>query len=273
MSGIKDMLFGSKAQKSKVVDTTPDAYKALRAPVAGGISDLIGQGGGTYDGPLVAGLSDDERSILDTIFKSFGGATTAGTDAARGTLMDTAGGKYLAPESNPYLAATIEAAQRSTRDAFKNDILPSLKERFTMAGHTIAPSGSSPFEEAFAKTSGNYLNTLADIATSISGQNYDAERTRQVAAASALPEIDAADLSRVTTALQQIALPRLVEQYGIEQGQKLFTERMNRLLELLSIGAQASSGAQAKLEGAPRSPGLIEQVLGKVAGAGLGKII
>lgn len=276
MSGAGDFLFGESGSSSEVVDVTPDEFRRLRGPLADELSRLIQSGGGpTFGGPFTAGLSPEEGQLLGN---AFGASTRSGlTDRARETMGRTIEGDFLSPESNPFLQETIRAAQRPVIEQFQDVTLPRLRSQFTRAGQSVqarpGPSGeglSSPFDEAVSRTSRGAMNALSDISTNIASQNFQQERSRQQTAAQNAPAFERAELDRLVQGLQTQALPRLIEQQGIDQGLKEFRRRMNTLLEVLRVGGGLSAPQTAVLPGVQGTSGFLGNV-GQGIGQGLGQ--
>lgn len=263
MSAVGDLLFGSKPEPGRIVDVTPDEYAGLRGPIAASIRNIINTGGGpSYTGPLAAGMSDQEKALLD---RAIGQAMSGGAgDASRDFLTSLLRGGG----ENPFLADAIRAAQRPTLEAFQDVVMPRLKADFTRAGQFVQEGGSSPFDRAAALASRGLANSLADIATNISFGSFENERNRQLEAARVAPAVEAAELDRTVKGLQAAALPRLIEELGIERGIQEFTRRVQVLLEALRLGGSVSSPTAIPVAGTPGSTGLIGSFLQAVAGSG-----
>lgn len=236
-------------------------------------------------------------------------------DAASQQLQQVISGQGLSPDSNPFLAATIDAATRPILETFEQDTLPGLRGLFTRAGQQVQNLGSSPFAEALARERTGVANAIGDVATNLAGQNFQAERARQQQAATlgttlaeqafqaerarqqegatlgatlaeqaaqaerarqqqatlAAPAFGQAELERIAQGLETVALPRLVEQYGIDMGIEEFRRRQQSLLEALRIAGGLASPTAAVLPGQAPTTGLLgELVSGFGEGAGRG---
>lgn len=245
---ILSMIFGGSktdqqsTSSSVPSDQTPDAYKNLRDPFAGGLSSLLSQylttGGPQYGGPLTTPASGNENSILSMLMGQTGDATGRSQ-----YLSDVIGGKYLpgGQNSNPFLDAVIKSAQRSTLTGLDTTLSRDLPGRFTAAGQSIASNGagsggSSAFDRAAATATSGVSQTLGDIATNIGSNAYGTERQLQQAAV----PISQAEVDTTIKNLQAQALPRLIQENGIDRGIALFQQQTQSLLQLLqSIGAVA----------------------------------
>lgn len=265
MSFVKDVLFGKKGTPAQVVDTTPSQFTALRAPVASGITDIINTGGGpAFEGPMVAGLSDQERSMIDRIFSASESPVSA---AANPMLQRTLEGEFLSPESNPFLQAMIDAAVKQTTTAFNENVMPRLRGDFTKAGQRVQEQGSSPFDMAAARASSGLADAVANIATTMGFQNFENERQRQMQAASQAPVIEAQQLDNMVKTAQAVALPRLVEQFGIDRGMEEFQRRIQTLLNALQIGGQVSQPSTVTMPGTEGTMGIVPTMVAGAAGS------
>lgn len=233
------MSFGTSASqsKSKSKDMTPSAYRALRWPVMGQLSSIMATGGGPrYEGPLVAGLTADELAGIGSANMLARSNPSAGV--SRTELERTIRGGYLTPESNPFLRASIEAAQRPTLEAFE-DAIAADRAAFAGAGQSV--NASSPFAYARGLAERGLANALGDISTRIAGSAYESERARQLQATGALEEIDRGEMQRTMDALQASALPRLIEQLGYDKGLEEFRRRQEMLFQAIGLAGQLSS--------------------------------
>ncbi len=279
MSFVKDLFGGSKSsQSSTPVDMTPEEFKALRGPVADALKALFGGGldfaGGSFGGVtdpsrFTAGLAAGESDLLSRV-GSLTGAPSGALSGAQSFLQSQLGGAGLSPESNPFLAATIAAAQRPLIDQFQNIDLPNLISSFTGAGQRVQPGGSSAFDRASAIASSGLAGALGDISTNLSGQNFQAERARQQQAVTQASQLQTADVQNTIAGLQAQALPRLIEQFGIDRGLEEFNRRIETVLQAIQLAqglplqtvGQESQGTQKT------TPNIIGTLGGIAFGAG-----
>ena len=240
MGFVKD-LFGGTTERRDVVpeDVVPTEFKELRRPVSDVLQGLIGTtaevGGGTPSGESIftAPITGLESQLVSQL-----GQGNPLLGAAQGLLGDTLSGQFLDPQSNPFLLDTIRAAQRSTIEGFQDVALPRFQRGFAAAGQNVGPGGSSAFDRAAAIATRGLTSTLGDIATNIAGQNFQAERGRQVQAISQVSELSSAEVNNTVQSLQAAALPRLIEQFGINQGVQEFNRRIDILLQALGVARQ-----------------------------------
>jgi hypothetical protein len=238
--GVFDFLFGGKKESTKPVDVTPPELASLRSPFANTLKTLFGTTGSeaslagvpSYSGPLTAPITPGEETALSTL------TTEDPLQAQRRSLLtDTLAGKFLpgAEGSNPFLSAAIEAAQRPTLEGLVQTLSRTLPGRFTQAGQFVQPQGSSAFDYAAAQASTGAANALKDIATNISFGGYEAERGRQQGAIPLAQQ----EVQTMLENLQAQALPRLIQENGIERGLSLFKDRLTAFLQALQLATQA----------------------------------
>lgn len=157
------------------------------------VQGLIGQAlGMAGSAPSFTGA---EQGLMGQISQLAG--PSALTGAASQQLQQIISGQGLSPDSNPFLSATIDAATRPLVETFQQQTMPGLRSMFTAAGQQVQGLGSSPFSEALALERTGLANAIGDVSTNIAGQNYQAERARQMQAALAAP----------TFGLQQLQAP------------------------------------------------------------------
>lgn len=185
-----------------------------------------------YNGPLTAGLGANEQTTLNALMnqQKTGGASNP-ANVALLDLIKTGGGM------NPFLDAAIKAAQRPTLQGLEETLTRDLPGRFTQAGQFIQPQGSSAFDRAAAIATRGAADANADIATNMSYQNYNAGQDRKLDAAKSLPGVQATEIDNLIKNLQAQALPRLIQDQGIDRGLALFKDRVDNLLKTLGITA------------------------------------
>lgn len=132
-----------------------------------------GQGSQQFPGSTSVPLSQDTMTALDMIRqKASLGSPLMG--AANQNAQDTIEGKYLSPDSNPY-----------------------LKDTFNQASNAVNSAVNGQFSAAGRYGSGAQTGVLADknnqLATDIYGGNYQAERARQAAMTGLAPSLASAD--------------------------------------------------------------------------------
>lgn len=265
MGGLVGGLFGSKGTPSQIIDTTPEAFANLAGPVAQGLTSLFSSGGGpAFPGPFSAPLGGQEQTLLGNIFGQVQ-QPGAGAQAAMPLLQQIISGQFMSPQSNPFLAQSIASAQRPILEQFQEQVMPRLQAEFTRAGQFIQPQGSSPFDRSSALASRGLANALGDVSTNLTAENFAAERARQLPAAQLAAGLDAQQLQSTLQGLQAAALPRMIEDLGIERGMQEFQRRVQVLLQ--ALGA-AGTLAQPQTQVLPGTPGQAGQAGSLLQGIG-----
>jgi len=104
-------------------------------------------------------------------------------DQAQGELSKTMSGAYLSPDSNPYLRGTYDAAAGRMADAYKNG---TGAQTNAAAGFGGAFGGSAQ-SELQGQQSRAFGDSLGQLGLGLYGQNFQAERGRQLGAAQFAP--------------------------------------------------------------------------------------
>lgn len=231
-------LFGGSTSTQEPKDVTPPELQQLRSPFASAISNLFNFNNiPTYNPNATNGtgavptapITSNEQTLLNTMMGQLNDPTRADL------LQKTLSGYFLPGQegSNPFLQATIEAAQRPTLQGLEETLSRALPGRFTQAGHFTNPQGSSAFDRAAAIATRGASQTLGDIATNIASGAYTSERGNQNEAL----KLQSQDVQTTINALQAQALPRLIQQYGIDQGMEQFKTRIQAVLQALQTAS------------------------------------
>lgn len=104
-------------------------------------------------------------------------------DQAQGELSRTISGAYLSPDSNPYLKSTFDSAASRMADAYKTG---TAAQTNAAAGFGGAFGGSAQ-QELQGVQNRAFGDSLGQFANNLYGQNYQAERGRQLGAVQAAP--------------------------------------------------------------------------------------
>lgn len=254
MTGVLNAIFGGSQSNQNTQSTstqqnyTNPSLSGLAPGLASNLQQLLSSFGSTTanaGNPTAAStptpqapVTGQEGNLLNTIGSQVG----PGTDSAA-YIKQVLNGNYLpgSPNQNPYLSAAITAAQRPTLDNLTQTLTKDLPGRFAAAGQSLQPNspgstggGSSAFDNAAALAFQSAANTSTDIASNIGSNAYNAERGNQNVAAG----LDQNEVNNTISALQASALPRLIQQNGLDQGLSLFQSQISNLLDVLkTIGA------------------------------------
>ena len=220
---------GGSSGSSKAKDVTAPEFQELRSPFAGQIgSQLPALQGITADTPtlgdgldpsqFVQGISAQEQGIVDQIAGTQLAGGSPEAQAAADLRTRTIQGEFLQP-NEAQLAALNRPTIRAFEEARRGDV-----GAFTQAGQNIQES--SPFFRARSIAQEGLAGALANA----NAQVFLNERGIQ---ADTAQQANAQDAQRVQTAvasLQATALPRLVQDLGIERGLQAFDARRDALL-------------------------------------------
>jgi hypothetical protein len=179
------------------------------------------------------------------------------TQSAQRETLDTIGGKYLSPDSNPYLQQTF--------DSLTNRIGRNVDSRFVDANRY----GSEAHKRNLAESYG-------DVGTQLYGQNYQTERGRQQAAAFGAPGMAQSDYGDIQ-ALGNVGMQReqKADQYLQDQmnrfnfQQQLPQQKLNQYMNTLrGIGGGTNTTSQPVYS----SP-MIAGMGGAATGAGIASLM
>lgn len=265
---MKKTLFGTSP---KAQDLTPPEFVGLRGPLTQTLTDLIRSGGfPEFQGNFTAPLTGDETGTLAALNAAARGQGAAGegTGAAQDLLTQTLRGDFLSPDSNPFLRSTIEAASRPILQQFEDELL-NQRAQFTAGGQAVTQGASSPFALAEARRQTGLANALGDVGTNIAFGNLANERGLQNQAVQLQQQQQQAEVQNLLQTLEANALPRLIEQFGIDQGLAEFQRLQAQLLQLLGLTGNLAIGQQAIL---PGTQGIV-QSFAQGAGQGVGQSV
>jgi hypothetical protein len=148
-----------------------------------------------YFTSTVAPLTSEHNAAMDLITaRALAGSPL--TNSAQANLYDTIQGKYLDPESNPYLKDTYQYAADDITRNWKNSVLPQLNATASRSG-AFGGSGHQLLE---GESMRGLANELGRTATNLYGTNYNNERANQlksIAMAPSMAETDYSDMSRL----------------------------------------------------------------------------
>lgn len=250
---LKTMFGGSKTE-SGPVDMTPPEFAGLRPQLTFALNSMLSGKGPQYSGPMFSPMGGNEQSVLDQLMASTGPQT------GRNALLDqTIAGGFLPgqPGGNPFLQAAIEAAQRPTLEGLTRTLTRDLPGRFTQAGQFVQPQGSSAFDTAAATATTGAANAMSDIATNMSFGAHETERTRQQ---QAIP-LQQQEVDTTIKNLQAQALPRMIQELGIERGLALFQQNTQQLLQVLGLMGQMSQPVIANTSSGEAERGIMPALI------------
>lgn len=256
-----------KSKPATIQDVTPSEFSALRDPLAATLSQFLagGSSAGGFPGPFVAPITSEETASINRIRGLTSGAPpteAAATDLLRRTLS----GEFLTPESNPFLEAMFTAAARPVIRNFQDVVQPELRAQFTRGGQFIQPGSSSPFATALARAGTGFTENLTDLAAQIFGPAYQFERGLQQGAVPQAIALGQEPLRRETINLAVQALPREIEQRGIDAAMQNFFQATGLQLDAAQLAALV---ANPNLVTVPGSPSTFSQITSGLTQAAL----
>ena len=209
-----------------------------------------------FQGQRIAGLSPEQQMGMNmTTSRALNGSPVM--NAAQANLTDTLSGRYMSPDSNPWLKQNVDTALGQAGSA--------INSQFNKPG----AFGSSAHEGVMANQFGN-------IASQMYGQNYDQERTRQMQANMFAPQAAAADYADAQALMGVGNINREMTQSLIDQdyadwqqAQQYPYMQSDFMKNAVLAGQGAGSTSTTKTEGAGSS-GLANALGGGILGHSLG---
>lgn len=174
-----------------------------------------------YTGPVAAPLNPTQQGAISRL---------SGL-ADSPFLRDTVGGRYLSPESNPYLQKNIDILGRKAKENFA-DAAGNINSLFNKNSFW---SGSA-HQDALSKTADQANENYNDSLASMLGGAYDRERDRQFQAQGAAQGAAQAMLGAGNTAYQiaDNENVRRMEMWLKEQGME--DQDISNILQYLGMG-------------------------------------
>lgn len=228
----------SESESTSVTrDLTPEEFKGLRPEIRDAFSFLLSQATSDFSdsGPFVAPIGAEEQAALDAV-NTTPTALESASEAAILRRLDP--NRFRDIGSDPITQGVIEAATRPVIEAFNEQELLD-RALFTRAGQKLPES--SPFSRARAIATRGLTNTIGDIASRVvfgERERRGEEETQAIAAAAAKAT---ADFGKKVEVLKAKALPRVVEQFGLDKGREIFNDRLNTLKEILGVAGAIAS--------------------------------
>jgi hypothetical protein len=238
------------------------------APLAPHLTDLFNRGRTAADNTPTAnyaGPNQDQRTAVDWMR---GLAPTLNTGAAelRTLGLDTAQGKYLDPNTNPFLKQSVEQAIGLNTQNLNRNILPGLADQAILGG----AYGGSGYGVAQGVLAGEANTANTNAATQAYNQNYQLERDRQLSSGNLFNQANLLDL-------QPAQLMDLIgsQQQGWEQAALTAAQDapwagLDRYASLLGLGTGYGSGTSTTTGTPARASGGASFLQGALGGASAG---
>lgn len=220
---------GGSSSRSRSRDATPKIFKKQRERILEQLNQRIDGNVPSVQGPFIAPVSAGEQAGLDALQANVFGDT--GLGAAQDQYLTQT---LTQSGENPFLQATIDAA---IRPILENAQLQELRDRSAFAGAGQKLSRSSAFAEDRANAVRDTERAVGDVAAQLAFQEFENRRQQQAQAV----ELANSRFAEQRQAISTLALPRLVEQYGIEKGNEEMVRRFNVIEAALNQLAQLAS--------------------------------
>lgn len=149
-----------------------------------------------YGGETVAPFNPAQSTALNTTI-GIGSGVNPGVAAAGRNNADTLNGKYLTPDSNPYIGKTFDAAADAVTRQYQTATAPQTAGAMASAGRY----GSGAYNNQVKNNELGLGTTLGNLGTSIFGNNYQQERQNQMTAAGQAGGINSAQYINPAAAL------------------------------------------------------------------------
>jgi hypothetical protein len=227
---------GGGASRSSSQTTVPkfqrkyltDLYGRAQADIANNPMEM-------YGGPMVADQDPATLGYYDKAL-SYADQGNAGLNQAAGYNSDVLSGKYMSPESNPYLRDTYDQASRAVTENYRDAVLPAVTSRFALAGG----AGSGGYVGARNRADQSLARSLGDVATNIYGGAYESERGRMDSARGFAPTLADDETNRLglrqgvgqqKEQYQQSLIDELISRFDFAQNEP--AQRLSRYASLL----------------------------------------
>lgn len=175
-------------------------------------------------------LSDEEEYIRQLSLGSLLGEHP-GEDTAYQELLNTVGGAYLGPDSNPYLADQINATGADVSQQFNKNINDILNR----AGIGGALGGSRA-ALMLGQGAGEATRGFNSIESALLNEDYQAERNRQLAAIPGLLSTEGMPVQRYGQAMNLAGIPRNLDQQETQFRINELLRQQNERLMPIQVG-------------------------------------
>jgi hypothetical protein len=237
MANVFQDIFGGSTTNQQST-STPSNLNPFTSSLGGATNTLgstLAGGLPQYNGALTAPITDNQTSLLNNLMtQNSQGGSAPGTNQY---LQNVLSGNFMPGSSsgNPFLSASITAAQQPTINNLSQTLSRSLPGYFTANGQMLSPNnngqgGSSAFDTAAALATQSAATTMGNIASTISSNAYNTG-VQQMTAAAGLSQ---QEIQSTISNLNAQALPQMIQNLGISNGLQLYQENLSGVLNLLS---------------------------------------
>lgn len=165
----------------------------------------------------IAPMNEQQKASLQQI-ANWANAPNQMINTANEQLVNTMGGGYLNPQTNPFLAAYANQAMGDVSNNFLNSVMPQLQSSAQRAGAGLGSADALLQGEAMSA----FGDTLAKTAAQIYNPAYESERQRMMQAGLVAPQLANLPLQQATAGLgvgdayqqyEQAKINNLVQQW------------------------------------------------------------
>lgn len=215
--------------------------------------------GEAYGGQMTAGMTPFETSGLDQL-GSF--LTNPGTGElfgqAQGQISDTLGGKYLDPNTNPWIKSMINLSNMNLNDSID-------------ASRRGAGARGSYFSRSAIQDEGKIRSSAQTNLDAIIGNALNTERGRQFSAAPLAQSFDQYEnqtvpLTKIGASQSYGSLQRTIDQADLERQYSDFQRQRNEQGAVPGIAQGIYNGGQAPAPATLQQPNQFSQTLQSLMG-------
>lgn len=261
--------------------TAPDKNDPLRPEFQGLSSDLgaysrslVGKPATPYNGMLSASLGTGEQGLLDAITRMVSGGTNGGPALAFGPernqlLSSILSGQRLDPNMNPFLGAMTNAVRDQGQETLGRS-MNLVDAAFGGSGMSTGSGRSAEGIETARRVTGDTNNTIANML----GSNYQQGLQEQMQVlGQILPGMDATTSNMLFQALGAAAMPREVQQQGLDRQYAEFLRKLQEPIGNTQLATQilgSQPGLQFSAPSYEPMPYWQQLLMGAVQGASSG---
>jgi hypothetical protein len=242
MGSIGRSLFGGGESRQEARDLTPAEFQGLRPSVANVFSTLLGFGEGPgdlsgipqFEGDLAAGIAPGEEQMLAQLMGLFGQP-----GGREDLLQRTMAGEFVPtdPMADPFMSGAIQAGLAPFERMAEQFMGRQLPAAALGVGQQVGPGASA----AASRFGGEVLTDIAqrgaETAAQFAFQGREMERQRQM---EAIP-LSQQEVQTTIQNLQAQALPRMIQELGIERGIQQFQTSISALIQALQLAGGVTS--------------------------------
>jgi len=194
----------------------------------------MGKMGQPYGGQMTAPLSNEQNMGLKLLDQYAGGSTSGLSNIGTKLAADTVGGKYLNPDTNPYLKRAADTATMATRTGLAQDMNAS-NAMFGRAGMGLGSAERNWQQKLLTNANTGLFNNLNNMYLS----NYNTERGVQNSMLPMLNQYAQQPLQTAGALMQYGQVPQQNAQQGLTAN---YSDWMRQLQSPYNYGMQLLSG-------------------------------